>query len=73
MSDYTAVFFNLFAATEPSANACVTHGTLCNCEAAVLLQPHRAVVANFVTGTFGLFRGTPGSHSWNPEVPQNPG
>jgi len=24
------VFFNLFAAAEPSANVCVTHGTLCN-------------------------------------------
>jgi len=25
-----AVFFNLIAAAEPSANACVAHGTLCN-------------------------------------------
>jgi len=25
-----AVFFNLFAAAEPSANVCVAHGTLCN-------------------------------------------
>jgi len=24
------VFFKLFAATEPSANVCVAHGTLCN-------------------------------------------
>ena len=24
------VFFNLFAAAEPSANVCVSHGTLCN-------------------------------------------
>jgi len=24
------LFFNLFAAAEPSANACVTRGTLCN-------------------------------------------
>jgi len=53
-----------------------------------LLQPHRAVVANFVPGNFGLFRrnpwqplaeplaatrGTPGSHSRNPDVPRNPG
>jgi len=25
-----AVFFNYFAAAEPSANVCVAHGTLCN-------------------------------------------
>ena len=24
------MFFNLFAAREPSANVCVAHGTLCN-------------------------------------------
>jgi len=26
----TAVFFNLFATGEPSANVCVAHGTVCN-------------------------------------------
>jgi len=28
--NHTPVFFNLFAAEEPSANVRVTHGTLCN-------------------------------------------
>jgi len=27
---FAAVFFNLFAAGEPSANVCVAYGTLCN-------------------------------------------
>jgi len=26
----TSLFFNLFAATEPTANVCVAHETLCN-------------------------------------------
>jgi len=26
----TPAFFNLFVVAEPSANACVAHGTLCN-------------------------------------------
>ena len=30
VSDVLAVFFNLFAAAEPSANVCVAHGTICN-------------------------------------------
>jgi len=28
--DSTPVFFNLFAAIEPSAKICIAHGTLCN-------------------------------------------
>ena len=51
--------FQPFAAAEPSANICVAHGTLCNCEKVVLLQPHRTVVAHFVPGNFGLFRRNP--------------
>jgi len=30
LTAYTAAFFNIFAATEPSENVCVVHGTLCN-------------------------------------------
>jgi len=29
-NEYRTVFFNLYAAAEPSANVCVAHGTLCN-------------------------------------------
>jgi len=49
------VFFNLFAAVEPSANVCVAHGTLCNYETVELLQLHRTVVANSISGNFGQF------------------
>jgi len=38
-----------------------------------LLQRHRTVAGNFDPGNFGLFRRSPGSHLWNPEVPRNPG
>jgi len=46
---------------------CVAHGTLCNCEAVVVLQPHGTVVGKFVPGNFrsvsaetlGATRGTP--------------
>jgi len=63
------VFFNLFAAAEPTANVCVAHGTRCNdpsvygyCETVVLLQPHRSAVVNFVPGNVGLLRQNP----WQP-------
>jgi len=54
-----SVFFNLVAAAEPSANVCLVRGTPCYCETLVLQQPHRSVVANFVPGSFGLFRRKP--------------
>jgi len=57
-----AVFFNFFAATEPSANFCVAHGTLCDCETVVLIQSHRTVVENFIPGYLCLFRMNP----WQP-------
>jgi len=56
------VFFNLFAATEPSTNVCVAHGSQCTCETMILLQPHRTVVVNFVPGNFSLFQRNP----WQP-------
>jgi len=68
------VFFNLFAAMEPSANVCVAHGTLCSDPTFYSAKPLRTVFANFVPGQFGLFRGatlTPGSHFHKPDVAQN--
>jgi len=59
---FTSVFFNVFAAAEPSANVCIAHGTLCNCETVALLQLHWTVVANFVPGNFVPFRQNP----WQP-------
>jgi len=61
-TSYTPVFFNLYAAAEPSANVCVAHGTLCNCITVALLQPYRSVIANFVPGNFGVFWRNP----WQP-------
>jgi len=58
------VFFNVFAAKEPSANVCAAHGTLCSFETAVLLQPHKTVVANLGAGNFGLFQ----RNSWQPLI-----
>jgi len=75
----TAVFFNLFAATEPSANVCVARGTLCNdpsvyiaitaknCGCEFPPRQIRSVSAEPLAanrGTLG-FRGTPVEKHWH--------
>jgi len=64
------VFFNHFAAAEPSANVCIAHGTLCS-------DP--SVCPTFcnkpggwkcrIYALFLCFGETPGSHLRNHEVP----
>jgi len=56
------VFFNHFAAVEPSAIVCVALGTYATINVSILLQPHKTVIANLVPGNFGLFRRNP----WQP-------
>jgi len=58
-----SVFFNLFAAAEPSANVCATHETLCNVPSVYIATTAQNCGCEFfVPGNFGLFRRNP----WQP-------
>jgi len=57
-----AVFFNLFAATEPSTNVCVAHGILCNDPSDYFATTAKNYGCEFVPGNFGLFR----RNHWQP-------
>jgi len=58
----TAVFFNLFAAAEPSANVCVARGTLCNDPSVYIATTAKNCGCKFPPNKFGLFRRNP----WQP-------
>jgi len=67
------VFVNLFAATEPSGNVCIAHGTLCNDPSVYPIfcnKPDGYKCSIYVLLYFG---GTVCSHSRNAEVPRNTG
>ena len=75
------MFFNLFAAAEPSANFCVAHGTLCSDPSLYPTFCNKPVKQWYCYNRIELwlwissqaisvcFGWTPGSHSRNPEVP----
>ena len=69
-----AVFFNLFAAAEPSANVCVAHGTLCNDPSVYPIfcnkpNGYRNVVCMFyfsvLAEPLAATPGTPGEKHWS--------
>ena len=63
------VFFNLFAAAEPSADVCVAHVTLCNDPSVCLTFRYKRILSQVFLACFG---GTAGGHSRNPGLPRNP-
>jgi len=54
-----AVFFNHFAAAEPSVNVCVAHGTLCNDLSVYIATTAQNCGCEFRPGNFCLFRRNP--------------
>jgi len=64
-----SVFFNLFAAAEPSADVCVVHGTHAMMHVSILLSLINEFISSLATSV--CVAGTPGNHSRNPEVLRN--